>query len=157
MYVLWPLCSLMILIIINSLTLIVDEDLTLQYFPSKVSLLALVFLLIYCCSIPQLYPSLCYPMACNMPGFHVVQHLPELAQTHVHWVSNFIRPSFCSDLEPKKIKSVTVSIVSPSVCLELLGPDAKIFIFWMLNFKPAFSFSPFTSSRGSLVLLCFLP
>ena len=110
-----------------------------------------------CCSLTQSYPTLCSPMKCSTPGFPVLQHLPELAQTHVHWVSNFIRPSFCSDLEPKKIKSVTVSIVSPSVCLELLGPDAKIFIFWMLNFKPAFSFSPFTSSRGSLVLLCFLP
>ena len=27
-------------------------------------------------------------------------------------------------LEPKKIKSVTVSIVSPSICHEVMGPDA---------------------------------
>ena len=27
-------------------------------------------------------------------------------------------------LEPKKIKSVTVSIVSPSICHEMMGPDA---------------------------------
>ena len=33
-------------------------------------------------------------------------------------------------LEPKKIKSVTVSIVSPSVCHEVMGPDAMIFIFF---------------------------
>ena len=32
-------------------------------------------------------------------------------------------------LEPKKIKSVTVSIVSPSMCHEVMGPDAMIFIF----------------------------
>ena len=25
-------------------------------------------------------------MDCNMPGFPVFHHLPELAQTHVHWV-----------------------------------------------------------------------
>ena len=31
-----------------------------------------------------------------------------------------------SDLEPKKIKSVTVSIVSPSISLEAMGPDAMI-------------------------------
>ena len=31
-------------------------------------------------------------------------------------------------LEPKKIKSVTVSIVSPSVCHEVRGPDAMIFV-----------------------------
>ena len=47
-------------------------------------------------------------------------------------------------LEPKKIKSLTVSIVSPSICQEVLGPDAMIFIFWMLSFKPAFSLSSFT-------------
>ena len=33
-------------------------------------------------------------------------------------------------LEPKKIKSVTVSIVPPSICHEVMGPDAMIFIFW---------------------------
>ena len=32
-------------------------------------------------------------------------------------------------LEPKKIKSVTVSIVSSSVCHEVMGPDAMIFAF----------------------------
>ena len=30
-------------------------------------------------------------------------------------------------LEPRKIKSVTVSIVSPSICHEVMGPDAMIF------------------------------
>ena len=47
-------------------------------------------------------------------------------------------------LEPKKIKSVTVSIVCPSICHEVIGPDAMIFIFWMLSFKSAFSLSSFT-------------
>ena len=47
-------------------------------------------------------------------------------------------------LEPKKIKSVTVSIVSPSVCHEVVGPDAMIFVLWMLSFKPAFSLSYLT-------------
>ena len=46
-------------------------------------------------------------------------------------------------LEPKKIKSVTVSIVSPSICLEVMAPDAMIFAFRMLSFKPAFSLSSF--------------
>ena len=47
-------------------------------------------------------------------------------------------------LEPKKIKSVTVSSVFPSICHEVMGPDAMIFIFWMLSFKPVFSLSYFT-------------
>ena len=46
-------------------------------------------------------------------------------------------------LEPPKNK-VSVSIVSPSICLEVIGPDAMIFVFWMVSFKPAFSLSSFT-------------
>ena len=47
-------------------------------------------------------------------------------------------------LEPKKIKSVTTSIVTPSICHEVMGPDAMIIVFWMLSFKPTFSLSSFT-------------
>ena len=35
-------------------------------------------------------------------------------------------------LEPTKIKSLTVSIVSPSICHEVMGPDAMILVFCML-------------------------
>ena len=41
-------------------------------------------------------------------------------------------------LELKKIKSDTVSTVSPSISHEVMGPDAMIFVFWMLRFKPTF-------------------
>ena len=59
-------------------------------------------------------------------------------------------------LEPKKIKSVTVSIVVPSICHEVMRLDAMILVFWMLSFKPTF-YSLFSlSSRGCLVFLCFL-
>ena len=44
-------------------------------------------------------------------------------------------------LEPKKIKSVTVSIVSPSICHEVIGPDGMILVYQMLSFKSAFSLS----------------
>ena len=50
-------------------------------------------------------------------------------------------------LLPYIIKSLTVSIVSPSMCHEVMGSDAMIFIFWMLTFKPAFSLSFFTFIR----------
>ena len=46
-------------------------------------------------------------------------------------------------LEPPKIKSVTVSIVSPSIYHEVMGPDAMILVFWMLSFNPTFSLSSF--------------
>ena len=41
-------------------------------------------------------------------------------------------------LEPQKIKSDTVSTVSPSICHEVMGPDAMILVFSMLSFKPTF-------------------
>ena len=46
-------------------------------------------------------------------------------------------------LEPKKIKSVTVSTFSSSLCHEVMGPDAMVLVFCMLSFKPAFSLSSF--------------
>ena len=45
-----------------------------------------------CYSIAQPCPILCTPMDCSMPGFPVLHCLLELAQTHVHWVSNAIQP-----------------------------------------------------------------
>ena len=50
-------------------------------------------------------------------------------------------------LEPRKIKSATASTVSPSICHEVMGPDAMILVFWMLSFKPTFSLSSFTSIK----------
>ena len=47
-------------------------------------------------------------------------------------------------LEPPKIKSDTVSTVSPSISHEVMGPDAMILVFWMLSFKLTFSLSSFT-------------
>ena len=44
-------------------------------------------------SVAQLCPTLCDPMDCSTPGFLVHHQLPELAQTHVHWVSDAIQPS----------------------------------------------------------------
>ena len=53
--------------------------------------------------------------------------------------------TICSDFgAPQKIKSDTVSTVSPSISYEEMGPDAMILVFWMLNFKPTFSLSSFT-------------
>ena len=47
-------------------------------------------------------------------------------------------------LESKEIKSLTVSVVPPFICHEVMGQDAMILVFWMLSFKPAFSLSSFT-------------
>ena len=53
-----------------------------------------LFLFLYCCySVAQSCLTLCNPMNCSMPGFAVLHHFPELAQTHVHWVGDAIQPS----------------------------------------------------------------
>ena len=43
------------------------------------------------------------------------------------------------------------------ICHEVMGPDAMIFVFWMLSFKPTFHSPLSPSPIGSLVLLHFLP
>ena len=46
-----------------------------------------------CCSVAQSCLTLSNPRDCSTPGFHVLHHLLELAQTHIHWVSDAIQPS----------------------------------------------------------------
>ena len=56
--------------------------------------------------------------------------------------------NICSDFgAPPKIKFPTASIVSPSLCHEVMGQNAMILVFWMLCFKPTFSLSSFTFIR----------
>ena len=45
------------------------------------------------CSVAKSCLTLCYPIDCSTPGFSVLHHLSELAQTHVHRVSDVIQPS----------------------------------------------------------------
>ena len=71
----------------------------------------------------------------NMLSRLVITFLPRSKRLLISWLQS---PSAVI-LEPKKIKSATVSTVSPSICHEVMGPDAMIFIFWMLSFKPTFS------------------
>ena len=70
----------------------------------------------------------------------VITFLPRSKHLLISWLQS---PSAVI-LEPKKINSVTVSIVPPSICHEVMGWDVMILIFWMLSFKPAFSLSSFT-------------
>ena len=58
-------------------------------------------------------------------------------------------------LEPKKIKSFTVSIVSPTICHEMMGPDAMTLGFRTLSFCQLFHSPLSSSSRGSLASLGF--
>ena len=70
----------------------------------------------------------------------VIAFLPRSKRLLISWLQS---PSAVI-VEPPKIKSLTVSIISPSICHEVMGLDAMILVFWMLSFKPTFSLSSFT-------------
>ena len=55
----------------------------------------------------------------------VIAFLPKSKRLLISWLQSLSAVI----LEPKKIKSVTVAIVSPSICHEVMGPDAMIFVF----------------------------
>ena len=76
----------------------------------------------------------------NMLSRLVIAFLPRSKRLLISWLQS---PS-AETWEPPKIKSLTVSIVSPSICHEVMGLDAMILGFLILSFKPAFSLSSFT-------------
>ena len=61
----------------------------------------------------------------NMLSRFIITFLPRSKRLLISWLQS---PSAVT-LEPQKIKSATVSTVSPSICHEVMGPDAMIFVF----------------------------
>ena len=61
----------------------------------------------------------------NMLSRLVIAFLPRSKRLLISWLQS---PSTVI-LEPKKMKSVTVCIVSPSICYDVMGPDAMILVF----------------------------
>ena len=61
----------------------------------------------------------------NMLSRVVIIFLPRSKRLLISWLQS---PSAVI-LEPRKIKSDTVSTVSPSICYEVMGPDAMFFVF----------------------------
>ena len=61
----------------------------------------------------------------NMLSRLVITFLPRSKYLLISW----LQPPSAVILQPKKIKSVTVSTVSPSICYGVMGPDAMILAF----------------------------
>ena len=76
----------------------------------------------------------------NMLSRLGITFLPRSKHLLISWLQS---PSAVI-LEPRKIKSHTVSTVSQSISHEVMGQDAMILAFWMLSFKPTLSLSSFT-------------
>ena len=88
----------------------------------------------------------------------VIAFLPRTKNFLISWLQS---PSTVI-MEPKKIKICHCFPFSPSVCHEVIGLNAMILVFWMLSFKPAFSFSSFTvikrlSSSSSIYAIRVVP
>ena len=84
------------------------------------------------------------PLLFNMLSRLVIAFLPRRKRLLISW---WLQSPSAVILEPKKIKSLTVSIFFPSICQEVMGPDAMTLVFWMLSFKPMSSLSSCTFKR----------
>ena len=99
-----------------------------------------------CCtqftSVPQSCLNLWDPMDCRTSGFAVLHLLPELAQTHVHWVDNAIQSS-CP--------------LSPLLLLPSIFPSIRVFSnesalciwpkYWSFSFSPSNEYTVLISFR----------
>ena len=70
------------------------------------------------------------PLLFNTLSRFVIAFLPRSKRLLISWLQS---PSAVI-LEHKKIKSITVSIVSPFICHEVMGPDAMILVFLNTEF-----------------------
>ena len=75
----------------------------------------------------------------NMLSRLVITFLPTSKCLLISWLQ--------SPLQWFWIKSDNVSTVSPSICLEVMKPDAMILVFWIFSFKPTFSLSSFNFNK----------
>ena len=73
----------------------------------------------------QIFVSKEMSLLFNMLSRFVIAFLPRSKHLLISW----LQPPYAVILEPKKIKSATVSIVSPSICHEVMGLDAMILVF----------------------------
>ena len=80
----------------------------------------------------------------DMLSRYVIAFLPRSRHILISWLQF---PSAVI-LEHKKIKSVTASTFSPSICHEVMELDAMILVFQMLEFQPTFLASSFTLIKG---------
>ena len=104
----------------------------------------------------QTFASKVMPLLFNMLSMFVIVFFFFFPTRSTHLLISWLQSPSAVNLEPKKIKSVTVSIFYPSICHEVMEPDAMIY-FFECRVLSQFFHSPLSLlSRGSLFPLCFL-
>ena len=88
----------------------------------------------------------------NMLSRFVIAFLPR----SMHLLIFVAAVTTCSDFGAQENEIRHCFHFSPSICHEVMGPDAMIFVFWMLSFKPAFSLS-FTFIKRLFILFLSWP
>ena len=73
----------------------------------------------------------------NMLSMFIIAFLPRGNCLLISWLQS----QSAVILEPRQIKSVTVFIISPSICRQVMGTDVMTLVFLMLSFKPTFLLS----------------
>ena len=81
----------------------------------------------------------------NMLSRFVIAFLPRSKNLLILW----LQPPSAVILETKKIKSVTVSLISLSICPKVMGPETMILVFWRWILSQLFHSPILPSSRGS--------
>ena len=94
------------------------------------------------------------PLLFNMLSMLVITFLPRSNGLLISWLQS---PSAVILEPPPKIKSVTVSTVSPSISHKVMGPDTMISVLECWALSQLFHSPLSLSSRGFLVPLHFLP
>ena len=84
--------------------------------------------------------TLCDPMDCSTPGLPVHHQLPELAQTHVHPVSDAIQPSH--PLSPRLL------LPSSFLSIRVFSNESVLHIRWPKYWSFSFSISPSNEDSG---------
>ena len=100
--------------------------------------------LIQFCSLPQLCPTLCYPIDCSMPDLPVDHQIQEFTQTHVHWVGDVIQLSelvmsssyliLCNRLLLLPLIFPSISAFSNELDLHIRWPE-----YWSFSFNISLS------------------
>ena len=88
--------------------------------------------------------TLCDPMDCSMPGFPILHHLRELAQTHVHWVDDVIQPSCPVALLLLPSIFLGIRVFSNESALHIRWPK---FLNFSLSISPSNEYSELISFR----------
>ena len=91
-------------------------------------------------SVAQSYPTLYDPMDCSTPGLPVHHHLPEFAQTHVHYACDTIQPS-----HPLSSPSPPAFNISQH---QDFSNESGLHIRWPKYWSFSFSISPFNEYSG---------